>query len=170
MFRKPETPPPLPAPPLPAAPSLAPVPAPPIPARRVTDAPRVPKTVIGPAMQIKGSLTGDDPVDLAGTLEGDSRVTALYRVRASGRIVGDITAASLVVEGEVSGRTLTAEKVEIGAAARVRANVRARVVAIAEGAFFDGQVHMDNREGPADAQTFKEKRKPRDASDSTGDP
>ncbi len=161
MFRKPETPPPLPAPPLPAAPAPAPVPAPPIPARRVTDAPRVPKTVIGPAMQIKGSLTGDDPVDLAGTLEGDSQVTALFRVRASGRIVGDITAKSLVVEGEVSGRA---------PAARVRANVRARVVAIAEGAFFDGQVQMDNREGPADALTFTEKRKPRDGPDPAGEP
>jgi cytoskeletal protein CcmA (bactofilin family) len=125
--------------------------------------------VIGPAMQIKGSLTGDDPIDFAGTLEGDSQVTGLYLVRASGRIVGDITSASLVVEGEVSGRTLTAEKVEIGAAARVRANVRARVVAIAEGAFFDGQVHMDNREGQADALTFTEKRKPRDGPDPTGD-
>ena len=114
MFRKPETPPPLPAPPVPAP--AAPVPAPPIPARRVTDAPRVPKTVIGPAMRIKGSLTGDDPVDFAGTLEGDSQVTSLFIVRASGRIVGDITSASLVVEGEVSGQTLTAEKVEIGAA------------------------------------------------------
>jgi len=97
-------------------------------------------------------------------------VTALFRVRASGRIVGDITAKSLVVEGEVSGRALTADKVEIGAAARVRANVRARVVAIAEGAFFDGQVQMDNREGPADALTFTEKRKPRDGPDPAGEP
>ncbi len=120
-------------------------------------------------MQIKGTLTGDDPVDFAGTLEGDSQVTGLYLVRASGRIVGDVTAGSLVVEGEVAGRTLTAEKVEIGAAGRVRANLRARLVAIAEGAFFDGQVHMDNREGPADRVTFTEKRKPRAAPDSTGD-
>lgn len=120
-------------------------------------------------MRIKGTLTGDDPVDFAGTLEGDSQVTGLYRVRPSGRIVGDVTAKSLVVEGEVSGRTLVAEKIEIGAAARVRANVRARVVAIAEGAFFDGQVHMDGREGPADTTTFTEKRKPRDGPDSTGD-
>jgi cytoskeletal protein CcmA (bactofilin family) len=167
MFRKPETPPP--APPPPASPPQPPAPAPPIPTRRVTDAAKAPTTVIGPATQIKGTLTGDDPVDFAGTLEGDSQVTGLYRVRASGRIVGDVTAASLVVEGEVSGRTLVAEKVEIGAAARVRANVRARVVAIAEGAYFDGQVHMDNREGPADASTFTEKRKARNGPSSTGD-
>jgi len=117
--------------------------------------------VIGPATRIKGTLTGDDPVDFAGALEGDSQVTALYRVRASGRIVGDVTAASLVVEGEVSGRTLVAEKVEIGAAARVRANVRARVVAIAEGAFFDGQVQMQGHGGPSRPVSFREKRKGR---------
>jgi cytoskeletal protein CcmA (bactofilin family) len=82
-------------------------------------------------------------------------------VRETARIAGDVTATSIVVDGEVAGRTLVAEKVEIGAGARVRANVRARVVAIAEGAFFDGQVHMEGRSGPAAPTNFREKRRGR---------
>jgi len=128
----------------------------------MTDAVATP-TVVGPGTRIRGELTGDDPVDLGGTLEGDSRVTALYRVRAGGRVTGNVTAGSLVVEGELSGATLAAGKVEIGATARVRADIRARTVAIAEGAFFDGQVHMEGRdaEGPEGPVRFREKRKGR---------
>jgi cytoskeletal protein CcmA (bactofilin family) len=130
--------------------------------RRVTDSAEGPTTVIGPGTRIKGCVSGGDSVDLAGTLEGDSRISGLYHVRETARVVGDITATNIVVDGEVSGRTLVAQKVEIGAAARVRAHVRARVVAIAEGAFFDGQVHMEGRPGPAaPATTFREKRRGR---------
>jgi len=147
MFQKSPTPPP------------APEPTPPT--RRLGDAAPTSVTVIGPGTRIRGSLTGGDAIDLAGTLEGPSSVTGFYHVRETARVTGDVTAASIVVEGEVSGRTLVAEKVEIGAAARVRANVRARVVAIAEGAFFDGQVHMQGHGGPAAPVSFKERRKGR---------
>jgi len=118
-----------------------------------------PTTVIGPGTRIKGELNGDDPVDLAGTFEGHSRVNALYRLRTTGRVAGDLAAISIVVEGEMSGKMFAAEKIEIGASARVLANVRARVVAIAEGAFFDGEIHMEGRAGSATPQGFKEKRK-----------
>jgi cytoskeletal protein CcmA (bactofilin family) len=135
------------------------------PSRRITDAAAGPATVIGPRTRIKGEITGGDPVDLAGSLEGDSRITGLYRVRDGARVMGDVTATNIVVDGEVSGRVLIAEKVEVGAGARVRANVRARVVAIAEGAFFDGQVHMEGRSGPAAPTNFREKRRGRRGND-----
>lgn len=147
MFRKPSPPPPE------------------SPARRFTDAVETPVTVIGPGTRIRGSLTGEDPVDLAGTLEGPFSVTGFCWVREGARIVGDVTATSVVVEGEVSGKTLVADKVEIGAAARVRANIRARVVAVAEGAFFEGEVHMEGRADPAIPMAFKEKRKDRRGED-----
>jgi cytoskeletal protein CcmA (bactofilin family) len=117
--------------------------------------------VIGAGLHIKGSLTGDDAVELRGTLEGDSTTTAHYHVREGARVIGDVSASSIVIEGEVSGRVLVAERVEIGGMARVRAYVRARLVAIAEGAFFDGQVHMQGRDGPAAPVAFREKRKDR---------
>jgi cytoskeletal protein CcmA (bactofilin family) len=129
------------------------------PARRFTDSVDKPATVIGPRTRIKGELSGSDPVDLAGTLEGDSRVRAHYRVRPGGKVVGEIEAASLVVEGEVLARDLTADKIEIGASARVLANLRARLVAIAEGAFFDGEVHMQGAEAGSGPVSFKDQRK-----------
>ncbi len=131
------------------------------PTRRFTDAVEY-ATVIGPSITIRGELVGGDAVDVAGTLEGDSRVESPYRVREGARVTGRIEATSLVVAGEVSGPELVADKIEVGAAGRVKANLNARVVAIAEGAIFDGRVHMRGGEAGSGPTLFKEQRKPRD--------
>ncbi len=115
--------------------------------------------MIGPGTTIKGELYGTGSLDLAGTLDGPCQLSGHCIVRASGRIAGDVTAASIVVEGELTGTTVVAEKVEIGTSARVRANVHARVVAIADGAYFAGEVHMEGPEGQGAPIAFREKRK-----------
>jgi cytoskeletal protein CcmA (bactofilin family) len=116
-------------------------------------------TVIGPGTRIVGALSGDDGVELSGSLEGDSDVSGHYTVREGASVVGNLKAAGLVVDGEVFAETLSAERIEIGASARVRGDIRGKFVAIAEGAFFDGQVHMEGREAPAEPTFFKERRK-----------
>jgi cytoskeletal protein CcmA (bactofilin family) len=139
-----------------------PPPPPQTPARRFTDSGSLESdaTFVGPGARIKGDLHSDGPVDVAGTLEGDIRVGAHCRVRQGGRVTGRLEAKSLVVEGEVRGPALVADKVEIGATARVEANIQARVVAIADGAFFEGEVRMDGPAGAAGApQSFTEKRR-----------
>ena len=133
---------------------------PPAPARRFTDAVDPNATFVGPGARIKGDLVSDGPVDVAGTLDGDIRVNAHCRVREGARVTGRLEAKSLVVEGRVSGPALVADKVEIGATARVESNIQARVVAIADGAFFEGEVRMDGPGGAAGApQSFTEKRR-----------
>lgn len=64
-------------------------------------------------------------------------------VRDGARVLGNIDAAALLVAGEVEAGLLKAEKVEVRASARVRATIRARVVAIADGAFFQGEVEIE---------------------------
>jgi cytoskeletal protein CcmA (bactofilin family) len=123
--------------------------------------PEITMTVIPAGIRIKGDLNGGDGVDLGGSLEGKSTVTGPYRVRKGARVIGDISASALVLDGEVSGHNLAGDKIEIGAAANVRGHLHARVVAIAEGAMFDGSVHMSGGTGPGGAVAFTEKRKDR---------
>jgi cytoskeletal protein CcmA (bactofilin family) len=132
------------------------------PARRFSDAAEAAATVIASGIHIKGEVAGSGAVDVAGILDGDCRITGLCRVRAGARLSGEVTASSVIVDGEVTGRLVVAERVEIGAAGRVRANIRARVVAIAEGAYFEGDVNMDATAGPAVPTSFKEKRRHRE--------
>jgi cytoskeletal protein CcmA (bactofilin family) len=127
------------------------------PARRFTDVLDPNSTVIGPGTRIKGDLTAEGPVDVGGAIEGDVKVGAHCRVRPGARVIGRLEAKTLVVEGEVRGETLVADKVEIGSAAQVQANVRARLVAIADGAAFEGAVQMDTA-GDGAPQSFTEKR------------
>ena len=129
------------------------------PARRLGDVNEMPGTVIGPGMILKGRLAGEGSVDIAGILDGNCRVTGLCRIRQGARVGGDITAASIIVEGEVKGRLLATQKVEIGATGNVHGDIRAAVVAIAEGALFEGGVDMEGDGGPAALSTFTEKRK-----------
>lgn len=103
-------------------------------------------TVIAPGTSFRGELVSSDPVEVYGSLEGDAHVTARFTVGESGRVFGNIDAAVLVVAGEVNAGMLTAEKIELRATARVAATLRARVVSIAEGAVFEGDV--DNRDAP----------------------
>ena len=133
--------------------------APPAPARRFTDTADPNATFVGPGARIKGDLVSDGPLDVAGTLEGDTRVSAHCHIREGARVTGRLEARSLVVEGEVSGPALVADKLEIGATARVKSSIQARVVAIADGAFFEGEVRMEGPGGPGAPQTFTEKRK-----------
>jgi cytoskeletal protein CcmA (bactofilin family) len=137
-----------------------PTPAPQLeaPSRRFTDGADPGATVIGPGTRVKGDLVADGPVEVGGVIEGDARVEALCRVREGARVTGRLEAKSLVLEGEVSGPSVVAERVEIGATARVTSNIRARMVAIADGAFFEGEVRMDDTGAPGTPTSFTEKR------------
>jgi cytoskeletal protein CcmA (bactofilin family) len=127
--------------------------------RRLRDA--VFTTVIGPGTSIRGEISGEDAVDLAGSLEGDAQVSAHFRVRKGGRVAGAIEAQGLIVDGTVEGPRIAAERIEVGESARVKAGLRAQVIAIAEGAVFDGSVDMQGEEAADGPRYFKEQRQPR---------
>jgi cytoskeletal protein CcmA (bactofilin family) len=114
--------------------------------------------VIGPGTTVRGDLTGGDAVEIRGRLEGDCRTSAHCVVSEGARVVGSIEAAGIVVAGAVEARALTADKVEIRASARVRASLTARVVTMADGAFYEGTVQMQGQDAPSGPVFFKERR------------
>jgi cytoskeletal protein CcmA (bactofilin family) len=114
--------------------------------------------VIGPGTTIRGDLTGGDAVEIRGLLEGDCRTSAHCVVGEGARVLGSIDATGIVVAGAVEARVLTADKLELRSSARVRAAVTARVVTIAEGAFYEGNVQMQGQDAPGGPVIFKERR------------
>ena len=79
-------------------------------------------------------------MEIRGTLEGDCYTSARCIVHEGGRVLGNIEAIALVVAGEVDAGLLKAEKVELRASAHVSGVISAGVVAIADGAFYKGQI------------------------------
>jgi cytoskeletal protein CcmA (bactofilin family) len=114
--------------------------------------------VIGRGTRIRGDLASTDPVEIRGTLEGDCQTSAHCIVREGARVLGNIEAAALVVAGEIEAGLLRAEKVEIRASARVVATIRARVVAIADGALYEGEVQMEGSHTTSGPSFFKDQR------------
>ena len=139
----------------------------PSPSRRLADT-GSPATVIGPGTTIRGDLTGGDAIEIRGTLEGDCRSSGLCVVAEGGRLLGNVEAAGLVVAGEIEAGTLTAERIEIRATARVRSAIAARVVAIADGAFYEGNVQMLGPEAPTGPVYFTDRRKGTEGGPSRG--
>jgi len=56
------------------------------------------------------------------------------------RFIGDISATSVVLEGELTGNIDAREKVELGSSSRMKGSIRANRIAIQEGALFEGKV------------------------------
>ena len=132
-------------------------PAPPPPeARRFTDVASDPGTRVGSEIRIQGEFSALESVEVAGTIDGSVAVDGLCHVHPGAVVSGQITATDVVIEGVVQGSITARGKVELRASARVEADIHAHAVAIAEGSFFDGRVHMEGREGIP--TSFREKR------------
>ena len=74
-------------------------------------------------------------------------------------MLGNIDATAILVAGEVVAGLLKADKVEVRASARVLATIRARVVAIADGAFFQGEVEIEAAGAASGPPLLKDRRK-----------
>jgi cytoskeletal protein CcmA (bactofilin family) len=127
--------------------------------RRFTDVTHPSTTVIGRGTHIVGNVASSDPVDIRGVLEGDCQTSAHCIVREGARVLGNIDAVALLVAGEVDAGVLQAEKVEVRASAKVLATIRARVVAIADGAFFQGEVEIEGARAASGPPLLKDRRK-----------
>jgi cytoskeletal protein CcmA (bactofilin family) len=150
---------------LPALPEVA------APNRRFTDGTSVCATRLG-RLQIRGTLTSTESVELGGTFDGPIEVEGLVKVTDGGRVNGTIRAQDAAISGEVHGHVTVRGRLEMGATAHVLADVEAKTIAIAEGAFIAGRVAMPGGNGTAasesvsvqnapHATSFKEKRRDR---------
>jgi cytoskeletal protein CcmA (bactofilin family) len=132
----------------------------PAPTRRFTDAVPPCATRLG-RLHIRGTLTGSDSVELSGTFDGPITVDGLCHVQEGGRVTGELTAGDGVIAGEVRGRLTVIRRLEMSAHARVLADVEAGTIAIAEGCFIEGRIHMRGSVGGSQPMSFKEKRRGR---------
>jgi cytoskeletal protein CcmA (bactofilin family) len=134
--------PPRPTPPSAPAPAHAPASAAPSgPVRTVSPT----LCVLGANTTIKGEILGDEDVVIEGTVEGQIRIGRELRVGQGGKVKATVSAASVVVSGELQGDCEAQTRVEIQATGRLIGNIRAPKIVIAEGAVFRGNSDMSGR-------------------------
>ena len=102
--------------------------------------------IIGQSIHIKGELTGNEDLTIDGTVEGNIELKENnLTVGPNGNIKADIHAKTVTITGETQGNVTAEEKVEIRETGKLRGNIVAPRVVIADGAFFKGSVEMERK-------------------------
>jgi len=98
-------------------------------------------TTIGKGITITGSIHAQEPVTIAGTVNGDVLASEHdVTVELGARVEGLVTARRITVRGRSTGRLIAREVVRVQQSAAVRADVAAPKLALEEGATFNGSV------------------------------
>ncbi len=100
--------------------------------------------IIGQSIQIKGELTGNEDLTIDGSVEGNIELKENnLTIGSNGNIKADINAKRVTIIGEVQGNVTAVETVEIRETGKLRGNIVAPRLVIADGAFFKGSVEME---------------------------
>ena len=101
---------------------------------------------IGSSVVIKGELSAQEDIVIAGRIEGSIHVAGhLVLVETGGFAGAAIVARSVVIAGAVTGSVLAEERIELRSTARVEGELAAPRVSIAEGATLSGRVETSTR-------------------------
>ena len=100
--------------------------------------------VIGPSIQIDGTLKGDEDLLIQGKVDGTVELKKnTVTVGESGEVKADIFAHTVIVEGQVEGKIVGSEQVVMRKTAKIRGTLIAPRVTLEDGARFNGTIDMD---------------------------
>ena len=99
-------------------------------------------TSVGEGTTIMGNFGGNGHSIILGTVEGDCRMEGTLVIGETGKWLGNIQATTVVVAGTVDGQVVATEKLEILSTAKIKGQIKAKLLAIAEGAVHQGEVTM----------------------------
>lgn len=100
-------------------------------------------SVIGETLHFIGELSAGEDLIIEGTVEGtiDQGACSLT-LKPKGRIKANVNATKIFIEGTVEGDLHATESVTVRESGKVTGNIVAPVVAITEGATFNGAIEM----------------------------
>ena len=102
---------------------------------------------IGPSVLIRGEVSAQEDVTIAGRIEGSVRLDGhVLTITAGGVITADIEAGSIVVGGCVEGNVAANERVVLRETAEIHGDITAPRVLMVDGAALRGRVEMPTME------------------------
>ena len=123
--------------------------------------PAMPSTLsqarIGPSLTIKGSVTGEEDLQIDGKVEGPVTIRGRLTLGASGQLGAGVTARELAVYGKVTGNVDARDRVEIKRDGAVIGDIQTARISIEDGAIFKGRIEIGR---PASNQAAKAEKAP----------
>jgi len=99
-------------------------------------------SVIDRTTTLNGTLSGDRPVRVEGTVRGSIDLAAALEIAGTAVVEASVRATVVRVAGTVVGDVEAAERVELAPTARVKGDITAPALHVVEGALLDGRVIM----------------------------
>jgi len=103
-------------------------------------------STIGKRVQIKGTVVSDEDLEIIGKVEGTIHARKALRVAPEADVKAVINGTEVLVEGTVNGDINASQTLVLGATAVLTGNIKTPTLQIREGAFFRGQVTMQQAE------------------------
>jgi cytoskeletal protein CcmA (bactofilin family) len=104
--------------------------------------------VIGPSIQITGTVSAQEPLTLAGRVNGSVEVAGhLVTVAATAQVEGDITAEAIVVSGRTRGKLHGSARVTVHESATVEGQLVTPILSVENGAVLKAKVDAAGRRG-----------------------
>lgn len=123
-------------------------------------------STISAGLKIKGEITGTSDLTIDGETQGKVRLTnGRVTVGPSGRVIADIDARDIVVNGTVQGNLKATDSVRLGPSGHVEGSIQTARIGIDDGARLRGNVEMIR---PGQAQDSTPAQAARAASASNG--
>lgn len=97
---------------------------------------------IGASLTIKGSVTGEEDLQIDGKVEGPVTIRGRLTVGGSGQLSAGVTARELAVYGKVSGNVDARDRVEIKRDGAVIGDIQTARISIEDGAIFKGRIEI----------------------------
>lgn len=94
-------------------------------------------SVLGPATQVTGRISGEGGLRVEGKLAGDVAVNGPVEIAAGGSLEGDVSAGALDVAGKLEGDAACRGPITVRSGADVRGDLKGSSVAIEPGARVD---------------------------------
>jgi cytoskeletal protein CcmA (bactofilin family) len=101
---------------------------------------------IGPSIRIKGDVTAQEPLTIAGQVDGTIEVNGhALTVAPEARVNASITADTIVVGGTVTGSLLASTRILVRETATIDGDLSAPAIGLADGATVRGRLETTKR-------------------------
>lgn len=123
--------------------------------RRSTDHLAAFTSQIGAGLLFQGTLQGQGNYFVQGEVVGDGEIDGVLALAAGAYWKGNVSADYVQVAGKIEGNVVASSKIELAATAVVTGDLSAPLIAIAEGAQYQGSI---NRPRKTQVTRYRERR------------
>jgi cytoskeletal protein CcmA (bactofilin family) len=101
-------------------------------------------SIIGRSITITGDITADEPLTIAGRVDGTVSIPGhSLTIDDAGQVNGDLQADEVIVSGQVTGSVVATSRIAIRGTAIVDSNLSAPVLKVEDGAEVRGKLDIE---------------------------